>query len=606
MSFTVRTKLFAGFGAVIGLLVIAVLVALSGLGEVDDEVDSLATHDLPAVRHIGVLSESAQAYRAAQLTHAGAPSVTVMKEQEGILDEEIEHSSHAFAAYRPLIAGDRDRALWTGAREAWDRYREGTAALVELSSAPGRREEAFALLSKHDEEFDALIMHYAEWTEANAATTERNVAAAEGAFSSARTLLLVVALLAIFVGVLVAWLIARNIVNRVQSMLRAADGIADGDVDQHVVMTGRDELSQTGAAFERMIAYLKDMAGVAERVAGGDLTVEVAPRSERDLLGTALRKLVADLRGIVTDVTSGAGSVSGASQQMASTSDEAGRAVGEIAHAVGDVASGAERQVRMVESTRAAVQEAARAAMASAEGAQRTAEAAESTRGVARAGVDAAQKATVAIGVLAESSALVGSGMQALSAKSERIGGIVGTITGIAEQTNLLALNAAIEAARAGEHGRGFAVVAEEVRKLAEESQSAAAEISGLITEMQSETGSVVAAVGEATKRTEDSVASVDQTRVAFERIGESVEDMAARIAEIAASVAQISAEAQRAEGDIAEVAAVAEQSSASAEEVSASTEETSASTQEIASSAAELARTAEQLERLTARFSLA
>ena len=80
--------------------------------------------------------------------------------------------------------------------------------------------------------------------------------------------------------------------------------------------------------------------------------------------------------------------------------------------------------------------------------------------------------------MLAESSAQVSEGIQALSVKSERIGGIVGTITGIAEQTNLLALNAAIEAARAGEQGRGFAVVAEEVRKLAEESQSAAAEIS--------------------------------------------------------------------------------------------------------------------------------
>ena len=115
--------------------------------------------------------------------------------------------------------------------------------------------------------------------------------------------------------------------------------------------------------------------------------------------------------------------------------------------------------------------------------------------------------------------------------RSEKIGGIVGTITALAEQTNLLALNAAIEAARAGEQGRGFAVVAEEVRKLAEESQRAAAEISGLIGEMQSQTREVVGVVADGAARTSEGVETVSLTRDAFLRIDGAVEGMSARIA---------------------------------------------------------------------------
>jgi methyl-accepting chemotaxis protein len=364
-------------------------------------------------------------------------------------------------------------------------------------------------------------------------------------------------------------------------------------------------------------------------VTNGDLTVEITPgtsnitRLSNDEIGDvaeavgairdntvaamdAYNEMRTQLAAIMSELADTAGTVDTASQEMASTSEEAGRAVGEIAAAVTDVAHGAERQVRMVESTREAVQEASRAAAASAEGAIATAAAADHARAVAVDGVGAAEHATQAMNQVADSSRQVGVAIEALSARSEKIGGIVDTITGIAEQTNLLALNAAIEAARAGEQGRGFAVVAEEVRKLAEESQAAAGQISSLIREIQTDTSNVVGVVAEGERLTADGAATVGKTRDAFEQIGTAVDDVSARVSDIAASVQQIAAGTLRAETDVTEVAAVAEQSSASAEQVSASTQQTSAATQEIAASAQTLATTAGELSSIVSRFKVA
>ena len=384
-------------------------------------------------------------------------------------------------------------------------------------------------------------------------------------------------------------------------------------------------LSRIRQLSEEDAAALENALG---ELAGGNLTVTLTPVTPpirvtgRDEIGQvaeavngirdstaasmlAYNEMAAQLRTLVADVSGSASAVATASQQMASTSDEAGRAVGEIASAAGDVAQGAERQARMVASTSEGAADAAGAAAESAEQAHATAEVAEQTRAVTREGVEAADQATDAMRAVRDSAVSATRTIGDLASKSDEIGGIVQTITGIAQQTNLLALNAAIEAARAGEQGRGFAVVAEEVRKLAEESQQAAATIAGLIREIQTETQKAVTAVGDGAERTEAGFATVEMTRGAFEQIDTSIADISGRVRQIAVSVRGIAEGAERIQGEISEVAAVAEKSSVSSEQVSAAAQETSASTQEIAASAQALAITAEQLERLVGRFTL-
>jgi methyl-accepting chemotaxis protein len=430
-------------------------------------------------------------------------------------------------------------------------------------------------------------------------------AKAEATASRARTTSVVAMVLGALLATGVALLITRSLVRRVREIGDAARALAAGDTDFSVSATGNDELAETARAFDDVVGSFRDLAGAAGRVADGDLSVEVTPRSERDTLGQAFAVMVERLRSLVRRISQGAGELSTASQQMASTSDEAGRAVGEIARAVGEVASGAERQVRSLGGAADATERMTAATGRGADDARDTARAADEARQTAEDGAAAVTQATEAMTAVRAASEDVTRAIRGLGAKSQQVGGIVETIGGIAEQTNLLALNAAIEAARAGEQGRGFAVVADEVRKLAEESREAAASIGELIAEIQAETQRAVDVVEAGAQRTQEGTRTVESARESFAAIAASVSAVAERVEAIAGTIDALDADSRRVQDEVRDVAAIAEESSAAAQQVSASTEQTSASAQEIAANAQQLAGTAGDLESLVGEFRL-
>jgi methyl-accepting chemotaxis protein len=423
--------------------------------------------------------------------------------------------------------------------------------------------------------------------------------------SSGKTLLLVIAIIALLFAIGLSYLIIRSITGPLGRLTAAAQRFALGDIDVDLDGSGRDEVSTVARSFTEAIDAQKTLAATFAEFADGHIGVRLEPRSDVDALSHAFVSMQQKLAKTISDISLSSEMVAEASNQMASTSEETGRAVQEIAGAINSVAMGAEQQVRSLDDARTAFRELTDATSLSGETATETAAAAQDARSLARDGVAAAEQASTAMRGVHDSSVETTSAIRSLGEKSDQIGGIVATITGIAAQTNLLALNAAIEAARAGEQGRGFAVVAEEVRHLAEESQQAAASISELIGEIQKETQRTVQIVEAGAAQTEDGVQTVEQARDAFVQIGQSVEDMSARVDQIAATIRQIAASGDQMRDTMSVVAEVAESSSASTQEVSASTEQSSASTQQIAASAQQLAHTADELEKLVSQFVL-
>jgi methyl-accepting chemotaxis protein len=598
---TIARKLALAFGAVIALMLAALAIATSGTNSLRSDTKTIGQEIVPAVQMLGETTTEIRQHRVAQLERVNAEEPAKQKE----LDDELTATATTIDALLKDLKGfsktKAEQAALASTVADWASYRRQSDGFV--GALEWGRQAAYDVLSgPANTDYDALTTDIQRWSKLVSTRGDGRVKNSESDASRIQRQMVGALVLAVFFALLAAGLLSRAIRRSVGQVLDRLSSLRDHDataLDEGLGAFAEGDLTRDASAVTAPIAKPgRDEIGDVARAVN-------AIRDKLAAMTDSYNESRSALAQLIGQVTGTAGSVSAASRQMAATSDEAGRAVGEIASAVSEAAQGAERQVATISEARAIVDQVVAVTGRSAGDAASTAQVAQEARRLAGAGADAVGGATDAMASVREASTGATRAIRALGDKSAQIGGIVDTITGIAEQTNLLALNAAIEAARAGEQGRGFAVVADEVRKLAEESQTAARSIAGLITDIQAETARVVEVVEEGAQRTEQGTEVVAEARQAFEAIGSSVEDVTARVGAIAAAVEQIAASAREMGDRMTEVASVAEQSSASSEQVSASTQQTSASTQEIAASAQELARTAADLETLVARFTL-
>jgi methyl-accepting chemotaxis protein len=429
-------------------------------------------------------------------------------------------------------------------------------------------------------------------------------------------------LLAILLGVLVAYYTARSIVLPLTHLITVAREIGDsGDLNQNIDIHRNDEIGALATTFNNLVAYLKEMASVSMAVAEGDLSVEVVPRSKRDTLGNAFRRMSHGLQEIVRTTRDSAGQVSAGSNQVAGAADESAKVSVQASSAIEEVTStmhemsinvqnvvkNTQVQASSVAETSASIEQMVTSIQRVADTAKILLDIANRSREEVVVGIQTMEKTTDGLNrtnKAIQSSAEI---INVLGHRADDIGRIIEVIDDLAEQTNLLALNAAIEAARAGEHGLGFAVVADEVRKLAEKSTQSTKEIAELIQSIQREARQAVENMDRSTRIVEEGLSLGNDLGTALHKISSVVTEVYKFSQEIGAATneqsvgsAQIAKATNRLTEITQEINSAVEEQASGAQAVVRAMEKMRELVQQSASSSTELSAAAEQMLKLS------
>lgn len=333
----------------------------------------------------------------------------------------------------------------------------------------------------------------------------------------------------VLLAALIAWLLSHHLLRSIRRLTDTVARISAGDSGARVQVLGRDELAQVGLAFNQMAQQIQDdhareqalmhrlradvddLLGVVNRAAAGDLTGRTSVTGDDAIgqLARGLSKMIEDLRGMIAkvqragiQVTSSTTEIAASSRQQEATSIEQAQTSVEVLSTTREIAANANALVRTME-------EAVQVADETTQGAEQARSSLASMDGTMQRMVAATDS--------------INAKLAALSEKSSHINKVLTTITKVADQTNLLSLNAAIEAEKAGEAGRGFSVVATEIRRLSDQTTAATDDIEQMLKDMNS---AVSASVMGMDKFSEEIRRSVQEVASVSDQLAEVIEDV--------------------------------------------------------------------------------
>jgi len=596
-------KLALAFGACTALIVILGLANIYSMRSMSLNINEVANNWLPSVKILGELNAKLNDVRRVQLLAAMADTQELKQEQEKRVKASMEKLDAARAAYEKLISSDEERKNYEEFKKFLSEYNALQKKVAELDKA-GKQEEALKMQSTGMRaSFNGALEAVNRAIEINdkgsAAEAANGIAAYERAWLVSVILLGVSVLAALALG----YFIPRSITVPLFKSVAFADKLSLGDMSATLDIDLKNEIGALANSLRGVAEAERNVAAMAEKVASGDLAVNVEPRSPMDTLLLSFRTLVESEKGVaelarklsvgdlgvdvkprsdhddlmrslaaLVEAEKGVTELSSRLAQGDLRVDVKPRSaedvllnafatmVSRITSVVMEVQAGAQNVASGSEELSSAAQSLSQATTEQASALEESSASMEEMSSSISQNADNARQTEAIAAKAAQDAKESGGAMSQTVLAMKDIAQKISIIEEIARQTDLLALNAAIEAARAGEHGKGFAVVAAEVRKLAERSQQAAAEINTLSAS--------------STAVTESTGGLLNRLVPDIQKTAELVQEISAASAEQNTGAAQVNKALQQLDQVVQQNASAAEEMASTAEELSGQAEQ--------------------------------
>ncbi len=543
-NMSISTKLITGFGAVLILLILALIISMVNMSGIVGQVELYSRFTVPNMdSNWSMRRDLVSAQRYLLRAFIQNDTATIKKElaQAEADGKTVLETLEKYAKNQRNTNRDARIKEVRAYQEQAGEIRRSIAALLETPSEENLQKAEDKFENEYLPIFDKMSSILIEFTAEATKNAQQQDITSQQLSNTSNIMFVLTGIISVLLTVVIALIIRKSILTPVKEIESVYAEMAKGNMQAQLTYEGRDELGSMAKSIRKtnnmLAGYINDISQKLGQMSKGDMRVKVdmdyigdfaAIRGSMEATANALSETLQNINTAAEQVSTGASQVANGAQALAAGSTEQASSVEELSSSITLIAQQAAENSTNVQLAAQYVK-------------------------MAGDGVTASN----------EQMAKLSSAMQNIGTSSEQIANITKVIEDIAFQTNILALNAAIEAARAGNAGKGFAVVADEVRNLAAKSAEAAKKTADLIQHS-------TATVHDGTNIAQQAVLTLQDVMGKAAKVEESIVNIERSSNEQAMAIEQVRL-------GLTQVSAVVQTNAATAEENSATSEEMSA-----------------------------